>query len=264
MHGSSMSAAQNFGHLVAEFADRRTVVTPDYSGSGETAEPNVPLTLDILVGQVITVAEVATTGPVDMLGFSLGAVVAAAVAARRPELIRRLVLVAGWPSSNDPRLRLGLRAWADSLAAGPDLASAVAPLLAFSPAFLSSLGPNGLAELRSAPPEPGTPGQIAVDLEIDLRAELPRITAPTLVIGCAQDNLIPVRHARDLHAAIPASRYTEIDSGHVIFFEKPVELVSAVQEFLYADDQSRPPAVTETATAAVSPAPTARLGSPDR
>ncbi|MFI6773307.1 alpha/beta fold hydrolase [Nocardia sp. NPDC050412] len=233
VHGTSMSAESNFGHLIAGFSDRNTVVTPDYAGSGGTTAPEGRLTLDLLVQQIIAAIEDSSTGQVDLVGFSLGAVVAAAVAGRRPDLVRSLVLVAGWAVTEDPRQLLVLHGWAASLEAGPEMASAFGPLLAFSPAFLSGLGHAGLAQLRATKPEPGTLRQIEVNLEVDIRDELSRIAAPTLVIGCTQDQLVPVTHARDLHAAIPNSRYAEIDSGHVVFFEKPAELVSLVQGFLH-------------------------------
>ncbi len=120
----------------------------------------------------------------------------------------------------------------------PGLASAVAPLIAFSPAFLSRLGPEGLAELRSAEPAHGTRRQLALDLRIDIRDELPHIIAPTLVVGCAQDHLIPVEHSRALHESIKGSEYVELDSGHVVVFEKPVKLVTVLKDFLEREQHS--------------------------
>jgi pimeloyl-ACP methyl ester carboxylesterase len=231
VHGASMDAASNFGHLLEQFADHNTVITPDCAGSGRTTAPPGELTTDLLVEQVAAVATDAATGPVDIVGFSLGAVVAARLAALRPELVRRLVLVAGWTHSADARLRLGLETWARVLDIDPELASAQAPLLAFSPGFLSGLGEDGLAQLRNGKPAPGTRRQVDLCLRVDIRRDLPRINAPTLVVGCTLDHLIPVEHARDLHRAIPHSRYLELHSGHVVFHEKPLEVVSAIRDF---------------------------------
>ncbi|WBB58488.1 alpha/beta hydrolase [Streptomyces sp. WMMC500] len=232
VHGTSLDAATNYGHIVEHFTGDRTVITPDYAGCGKTTAPAGDLTLDLLVDQVVAATRDGANGPVDLVGFSLGAVVAASIAARRPDLVRRLVLIAGWTHSEDPRLRLGLETWGEVMAASPELTSAVVPLLAFSPAFLSGLGPDGLTGLRSVEPAHGTRRQIALDLRIDIRDELPRITAPTLVIGCTLDQLIPVENARAVHEAIPGSDYTEIESGHLVLFEKPTELVLRIRNFL--------------------------------
>jgi pimeloyl-ACP methyl ester carboxylesterase len=232
VHGSSMDAASNFGHLVGQLTDRHAVITPDYAGSGQTTAPAGELTLDLLVDQVTAAARDATTGRVDLVGFSLGAVVAASLAARHPDLVRRLVLVAGWTHSDDPRLRLGMEFWGRLMDVDPELASVHGPLVAFSPAFLSGLGHDGLAQIVTAKPAPGTRRQIDLNLRVDIRDQLPRITAPTLVVGCALDYLVPVQHARGLHQAIPHSRYVELDSGHVVFLERPAELIAIVREFL--------------------------------
>jgi pimeloyl-ACP methyl ester carboxylesterase len=234
VHGTSLDGATNYGHLVEHFAIDRTVITPDYAGSGKTTAPAGPLTLDLLVDQVCAAAREAATAPMDLVGFSLGAVVAASIAARMPDLVRRLVVIAGWTHVEDPRLRLGLQTWGDVMDTAPELTTAVAPLLAFSPPFLSSLGEDGLAELRSGEPAPGTRRQIDLDLRIDIRDELPHITAPTLVIGCTLDHLVPVENSLALHKAIKHSDYTEINSGHVVVFEKPVELVTVIRNFLDA------------------------------
>ncbi|WP_218007790.1 aldehyde dehydrogenase family protein, partial [Nocardia vinacea] len=100
--------------------------------------------------------------------------------------------------TEDPRQLLTLHGWAASLEAGPEMASAFGPLLAFSPAFLSGLGHAGLAQLRATKPEPGTLRQIEVNLEVDIRDELSGVVAPTLVCAAALGPLIAE------HTDIPA------------------------------------------------------------
>src|SRR5690242_13894435 len=94
--GTGMAAELNYGHLTGEFAGSRTVILPDYAGSGQSDDPDGPLTVESLAGQIAAAARAAAgnvaagadTGGndrVDVVGFSLGAVVAAALAALHPE-----------------------------------------------------------------------------------------------------------------------------------------------------------------------------------
>ncbi|MFI6927515.1 alpha/beta fold hydrolase [Nonomuraea spiralis] len=230
VHGTGGDAATNYAHLVPNLADIRTVITPDYAGSGETTDPGGDLTLDLLIEQVA--ATFPEGGPSDLVGFSLGAVVAAGLAARYPELVRRLVLIAGWTHAGDPRLQLGLHTWARLAATDPESYAAYGPLVGFSPAFVSGLGEDGLKAMLAGDPPPGTVRQIELDLRTDIRDLLPAITAPTLVIGCTQDHLVPVEHARALHAALPGSRYAELDSGHVVLHERPAEVTALIRDFV--------------------------------
>ncbi len=224
VHGTGGDAATNWAHLVPGLSDVRTVITPDYAGSGATADPGGELTLDLLAGQVAAAFE----GPSDLVGFSLGAVVAAAVAAERPELVRRLVLIAGWTHLADDRLELGLRTWARLARTDPESFAAYGPLVGFSPEFVREAG---VAALMGEPPR-GTLRQIELDLRVDVRDLLPKITAPTLVTGNTRDYLVPVEHARALHAAIPGSEYAELDSGHVVLHERPAEITALIREFV--------------------------------
>jgi pimeloyl-ACP methyl ester carboxylesterase len=43
---------------------------------------------------------------------------------------------------------------------------------------------------------------------------------------------VPVENVRALHQAIPGSRYAELESGHVVFAEKPDELATLIRAFL--------------------------------
>ncbi|QFY13215.1 alpha/beta fold hydrolase [Nonomuraea phyllanthi] len=225
VHGTGGDAVTNYAHLVPGLSDIRTVITPDYAGSGQTADPGGDLTLDLLAGQVAAAFE----EPSDLVGFSLGAAVAVAVAAERPELVRRLVLIAGWTHAEDSRLRLGLHTWARLAATDPESFAAYGPLVAFSPEYVSAAGAGAI--MAGEPPH-GTLRQIELDLRVDLRDLLPKITAPTLVVGNTRDYLIPVEHARALHAALPGSEYAELDSGHVVLHERPAEVSALIRDFI--------------------------------
>jgi pimeloyl-ACP methyl ester carboxylesterase len=234
--GTGLDAATNYGHLAPRFADQRTVVLPDYAGSGATNEPPGQLSVDVLAGQVAAVAEAATDGPVDLLGYSLGAVIAAAVAATHTHLVRRLVLVAGWPGP-DARQQLAFDLWRRLERTDHELFTRFLQLSCFSAPFLSAIGDEGVAQLIAGAP-PVTEGMrrhIDVDGRADVRELLPKITAPTLVIGLTRDQVVPVEQARLMHEAIPGSSFVEIDSGHLVMFERPDELVATAQGFLLRD-----------------------------
>ncbi|MGH3586925.1 MAG: alpha/beta fold hydrolase [Pseudonocardia sp.] len=232
VHGTAFDAAGTWAHLVDGFTDIRTVVRPDYSGAGATVDDGGALTEDGLAAQVAAVITETADEPVDLVGFSLGAVVAATVAATRPELVRRLVLTAGWARPDDPYLHTVMSTWR-GLAAHPDGFGRFGTLTAFSPPFLSSIGQEQLdAIAASNRPTAGALCHIDLNLRVDIRSRLPMITARTLVIGCGQDATVPAAHARELHEAIAGSGYVEIDSGHVVLFEQPDRFTAAVREFI--------------------------------
>ena len=235
--GTGLDATTNYGHLVPAFADERTVILPDYAGSGATTEPAGELTVEILANQVAAVAEAASDEPVDLVGYSLGAVVAAAVAATHTHLVRRLVLIAGWPGSDDPRQRLSFEVWQQLERTDHQLFTRFLQLTCFSAPFLSGIGAEGVAQLiAGAPPiTDGMRRQIDLDGRADLGDLLPKISAPTLVIGLTRDQVVPIEQARALHEAIDGSGFLEIDSGHLVIFERPDELIAAVQGFIYID-----------------------------
>lgn len=231
VHGTGFGSDGTFGHLVDKFTGR-TVILPDYSGCGATEDDGGELTVEVLAGQVAGVIEHSGKAPVDLLGFSLGAVVAAAVAATRPELVRRLVLVAGWARPDDEYLRNLMSVWR-SVADNPDAFGRFGTLTAFSRGFLNTIGSDEVENIvRGNQPTEGALRHIDLNLRVDIRDLLPKIQAKTLVIGCARDHTVPVEHSREIHSALQDSTYAELDSGHVVVYEKPAEFVALVQEFI--------------------------------
>ncbi|MFG2819422.1 alpha/beta fold hydrolase [Kitasatospora sp. NPDC048365] len=230
VHGTGFGAQGTFGHLVEQFTADRTVVLPDFAGCGETVDDGGELTVEILAEQIIAVIE-AQGGPVDLVGFSLGAVVSATVAALRPDLVRRLVLTAGWARPDDAYLSTHMTTWA-ALKDDPESFGRFGTLTAFSRDFMNAIGPEVLAGIMAGnQPTEGALRHIAVNLRTDIRELLPQITAETLVIGCTKDGTVPFGLTRELADGIAGARFEELESGHVVVFEKTDEFVGLVRKF---------------------------------
>ncbi|MGC0418144.1 alpha/beta fold hydrolase [Embleya sp. AB8] len=228
--------------ISGRFADRHTVLVPDLAGSEQATDGGGDLTLDALAEQLAAVIEHSGAAPVDVLGFSLGAAASAALAATRPELVRRLILVAGWTHPGDEYFRNSMAVWL-SLAGDAEAFGRYAAVLAHSRRHLNNIGREAVEQATGfMRPTTGILRQLDLARRVDLRDLLPDIQAETLVIGCAHDALIPVQNARELHAAIAGSAYAELDSGHVFRAEQPEEFVRLVGDFLH------PATATATAT----------------
>jgi class 3 adenylate cyclase len=69
--------------------------------------------------------------------------------------------------------------------------------------------------------------------QVDVRAVLPSIQAPTLVLHRAEDPLIDIRHSRYLAEHIPGARYVELPGSEAISFgADDNRLIDEVEEFL--------------------------------
>ncbi|PZT74845.1 MULTISPECIES: alpha/beta fold hydrolase [unclassified Streptomyces] len=232
VHGTGFGAAGTWGHLVDQFTDDRTVLLPDLAGCGATEYDGGELTVEQLAAQIIGVIEDAGKGPVDLVGFSLGAVVSAAVAATRPDLVSRLVLTAGWAGPGDAYLNNHMTVWR-SLSGDADAFGRFGTLTAFSPDFLNGVGHEPLEGIIAGnQPTEGALRHIDLNLRADIRELLPKIEAETLVIGCTLDSTVPVANARELAAGIARSSYSEIKSGHVVVYENPTDFVKLVKDFI--------------------------------
>jgi len=236
VHGTGGDGTSNWGHLVERLGRHWTVVRPDYSGSGATVDDGRPLSVALLAAQVVEAARAAGAVPFDLVGFSLGAGVAAFIAAEYPADVRSVVLLAGFMSGADSRSQLEFGLWRDLIDGDRRALARLMLLTGFSPAFLRKLSVQQLEEnveaLVANSAWQGMARQVALDLSMDVSEQVRHIAKPVLVIGCTQDQMVPPAHARALAEAIPGARYAELDSGHMAVFEQPEEFMRQVVEFL--------------------------------
>lgn len=162
LHGVPQTAVA-FRHLLPELARDRRVLAPDLPGLGES-EARGPYDVDALVDVLAALVLHEVDGPVDVVGHDWGGTMALALAAARPEMVRRLVLV------NAPYRQL-------------DAVRSVHVMLSALPvvpeAFLALTGRRGLRWLlrlgwRSGEPAPGTSEGAALDAYVDAYAPAER------------------------------------------------------------------------------------------
>jgi pimeloyl-ACP methyl ester carboxylesterase len=153
-----------------------------------------------------------------LVGHSMGGYVCVRLAARRPEVVGRLVLVA--PAG---------------VPAGRSMFGYLGPLLSAvryaTPSFLPVLVYDALRM------GPVTLWRAARDLLAeDVRADLQRIEAPTLLIWGENDTLVPQAVGSILREEIPDSRLLVLDgAAHVPMFDRPVEFNAALLAFFAGD-----------------------------
>jgi len=236
VHGTGGDSETNWAALTDRFADKFTVIRPDYSGSGATVDDGRPLTVDFLADQIVAAARDAEAFPFHLVGFSLGAAVAAQVAASYPNLVRSLVLISGFASADDPRLKLQFETWRDLIATDRRALARLILLTGFTPQAVSALGSAGVKEAVEATLTntnwDGLARQVDLDLSLDIGDRLAAIRAPTLSIGGTLDHMVAPGHARDLGERIAGARYVELPVGHLSVMEAPDTLAGPILQFL--------------------------------
>jgi pimeloyl-ACP methyl ester carboxylesterase len=170
-----------------------------------------------------------------LLGNGFGGFIALALAARHGRLFQKLLLVdtaAGFPEA----AKTAFATMAEKVAAGG--MGAVAEIAArriFHDAYLAA-HPEAVAERRAVlmrmDPKAFIAGCRALE-KVDLRAALPGISNPTLVVVGELDAATPAALAREMAATIKGAQYILLPScGHCPPLEQPQAFLAAIGPFL--------------------------------
>ncbi|MBB5955925.1 pimeloyl-ACP methyl ester carboxylesterase [Saccharothrix tamanrassetensis] len=215
------------------------VATIDNRGIPPTDECASGMKIEDLVGDTAALIE-HLGGPARVVGTSMGARVTQELALARPDLVARAVML-GTAGRNDPvqnALSQGERALHDKNITLPGrYFAAVSAILNLSPATLRD--PVAVRDWLDVFEFTGSAFSAGVRAQMDLnefdsRLDAYRaITVPCLVVGFADDRILPPHLAREVADAIPGARYAEVaDAGHYGFLEQPAEVNRLLVEFL--------------------------------
>ena len=193
------------------------MVTFDNRGIAPSSESFDSMVLDDLVADTAALIEHLGETRVRVVGTSMGARVTQELALARPDLVSHAVMMATYGRSSamqKARNNFSPATLRDEQAIGDWLA-----VLEFSGGG------------RSA----GRRAQIGLEMRAgsERLAAYRAITATSLVVGFADDRLIPVHLSREVAHAIPGARYEEIpDTGHFGYLERPDVVNKLLVEFL--------------------------------
>jgi pimeloyl-ACP methyl ester carboxylesterase len=226
LHGG-LEDGRDWSWLATRLAARWTVTVPDRRGHGRTPDAPGAYSYGQMTDDVVAAVEQLEGGPVSVVGYSDGGNVALDLAARRPDLVTRVVAISAdvEPEGIVPSFRERL--------AHPD--PDAPPLAPMRDAYaeVSPDGPGHWAEFHGkvcAMGLTGIPGGLAA-----LRA----VRCPTLVLA-ADDDVIAVEHTLAIFGAVERAQLGILPgTSHLMAHERPDLLGDLVEAFLEDDTPTR-------------------------
>jgi 3-oxoadipate enol-lactonase len=200
---------------------RFRVIRYDARGHGRSPVPPGRYALDDLGRDALDLLDHLGVVRPHVCGLSLGGMTAMWLAAYAPDRVDRLVLfctsaLLGPPSGWAERAAT-VRAEGTGAVADAVVARWVTP--GYAAAHPEEV--RRLREMVAATPAIGYAGACAAIEQMDLRPDLPRITAPTLVVAGADDPATPPEHGAAIAAAIPGARLEVVASAaHLASYEQ--------------------------------------------
>jgi 3-oxoadipate enol-lactonase len=218
--------------LAADLATRFRLIRYDKRGHGLSDATAGPYTITQLADDLAGLLDAHDVGNALVCGLSIGGMVAQALAASRPDLVRALVLM-------DTAHKIGTaELWQQRIAAVEQggIASIADAILErwFTPTFRASR-PDELAGWRNMltrTPATGYAGCCAAIRDADLGDAARRLEVPTLCLVGDADGATPPALVRELAGLIPGARFAEIaGAGHIPCVEQPGAVARAMQGF---------------------------------
>ena len=222
------------------------VLRYDHRGHGGSPVPGGPYRIEDLGRDLLHLLDRLGLERVSFCGESLGGMVGLWLAANAPERVDRLVVccaAARMPRPEDYAERAKV-VRAKGMAAIADMVIG----RWFTPAF-QARQPDvvaGIKALLLATPVEGYAATCEALAAMDLRDDLPRIAASTLVIAGAEDKATPPEHAEEIAGRIPAAELVVIpETAHLANIEQPEAVTTRVLSHLRAPTQHTMPPPNE-------------------
>jgi pimeloyl-ACP methyl ester carboxylesterase len=270
LHGLGLDRNQWSG-LIEPLSRTRRVIAFDFPGFGDSDRPSPSVYrygFEALAETTLDLLAALEVGRCALIGHSIGAGAALVAAADRPEFVERLVLVAPpcFRTSSPTALRLAML---------PVVGRPLFQRLLGGAVLRRHLGAyagereDGRSAIDDAALREATYAMLKAAIDPDtLRARLPRVRAPTLVVWGRDDHVVPWTFGTRLAREIAGARLEILECGHAPEAERPDAFETLVQGFLTDPSASLPadakiavdPRLPETRARGAGPTRTTRGG----
>jgi len=215
-----------------ELAHGCRLIRYDRAGTGLSVSSPPSFSLASELEQLAAVVAVLGDEPFDLVGVSLGAVVAVAWAAAHPGTVRQLVLYGGWvsgravstPSAREHVLGLVASHWG----LGSDVLTEI-----FAPDSDATSRTEFGRYQRASASAATARSLLAMSYDLDVSGMLAMVRSPTLVVHRADDRAAPLEQARALAAGIGGAELVVLPGrSHLPYVGDAHALVTTIRRFL--------------------------------
>jgi len=234
-HLEALWAHDGYRGLMERLSETHRVICYDAPGTGMSERHVTPTSIDDevdVLGAVLDAAGVTPKMPASLFSSSIAASTSIRMAAKRPDLIRALVLFGATPRGED--------------LAPPDARDALLSLIrthwglgarAIRDIFLPDVGADDREWFESFQRQSADAEIAARRLEMyyssDVTADAGQVRAPTLVLHRVDDRAVQFSHGAELAAAINGARLEPVDgSAHLCFLGDWSQIADLVIPFL--------------------------------
>lgn len=226
---------------IASFSAWHRTIIHDHRGTGKSTFSRIDYNVGQMTDDLVRFMDVLKIERAHLVGHSTGGAMGQVLAIDHPDRVHGLVLFSSWTKS-DPFMRRSLetrRLLATE--AGPEAYIAANPIF-LQPSWWVNENAEMLVAKESASAASLPPAEISASridgiLQFDRRADLGRITAPTMVICAKDDYLTPFHYSEELARSIPGAKLVELPrGGHAASQTVRAEFDAPVLDFLAALD----------------------------
>ena len=217
LHGGPMTIDLNFGPLLEPLAASRQVIAVELQGHGHTADTGRAMTIEALAGDVVALLDHLGIAEADLFGFSLGGLVAYAIALGAPSRVGKLIVASA--DAHRPPGR-------ESAPLDDDRMPTPADFQAMRDAY------------DAVAPDPMNFGEFAAKTETLVHEfpgwtdELRSLRAPTLLIFGDRD-FSPLPDVAELYGLLPDAQLAVLPGAtHTGVPRRPAELLALITPFL--------------------------------
>lgn len=234
----------NFDPRVIDgLATRHHVIAVDYRGIGASGG-SAPLTIDEMARDTVAMIHALGHPTVDLMGFSLGGMVAQDVVLKAPALVRKLILTGTGPAGGEGISKVGAVSWPLILKGIFTFRDPKTYLFFTSTTNGRSAAKAFIARTkeRKIDRDKGpTPRAFVRQLKAihawgrQLPQDLSRIRIPVLVANGENDIMVPTPNSHDMARRIPGAELLIYpDAGHGGIFQYHTQFVPTALAFLAA------------------------------
>jgi 3-oxoadipate enol-lactonase len=211
---------------------RFRVLRYDTRGHGMSAVPKGPYSVEQLGRDVVALMDELGIARAHFCGLSMGGMTGMWLGVHAGERIDRLVLC------NTSALIGPAEVWNTRIAKvnseGMDAIVQAVIDRWFTPAY-QQRATQDIAQVREMllqTPAEGYTANCAAVRDMDQRADVANIKAPTLVIGGTHDLATPAKDGKAVADSIPGARYVELDAAHLSNWEQAERFTATLIDFL--------------------------------